>query len=196
MRELSKEYLQHNYIDQGKTRYQISAETGVDPTKIGSMLQQYGLKRYSVKRHGLVTHPLNAVWCGMKERCTNPYAENYKWYGGIGISVCEEWMTFEPFYNWAISNGWKPGLTLDRIDGTIGYTPDNCRFVDMRSQSRNRRSNVHITIDDETHLQCEWEEIFHLRKKIISKWKYLYGNEEVVRRLTDLNKARKQSMEH
>ena len=185
MRKLSKEFLEEHYIRQGKTRYQISDETGVSPTVIGSLLQKYGLKRYSVKRHGLVNHPLNTVWSGMKERCQNPNADNYQWYGGRGITVCQEWQTFKPFYDWAVSNGWHPGLSIDRIDVNRPYEPDNCRFVTMKKQFRNRRSNKPITVDGETHLQCEWEELLGLRKKVISKWKYLYGEEYVVNRIRE-----------
>lgn len=183
MSKLSKEYLQHHYIDLGKNRYQISAETGVSPSRIGSMLQRYGIKRHSAKRHGLVSHPLNSIWCGMKERCDNPNAHNYKWYGANGVSVCDEWNDFEPFYDWAISHGWQDGLTIDRIDGSKGYSPDNCRFVDLKTQCRNRRTNVYITVDGETHLQCEWEEILGLRRKIIAKWKYAHGTDYVINQL-------------
>ena len=183
---LSKEYLEEHYIRQGKTRYVISEETGVEPSKIGGLLQKYGIKRYSVDRYGLYKHPLNAVWCGMKERCTNPNADNYKWYGERGISVCDDWLTFINFYNWAIKNGWEPGLSLDRIDCLKGYSPDNCRFITHKEQCRNRSSNVAITVGQETHLQCEWEEILGLRKKLIAKWKHEHGNEYVLKRLKEL----------
>ena len=183
MSKLSKEYLYHHYIELGKNRYQISAETGVSPNSIGSLLQRYGIKRYSVKRHGLVTHPLNVLWCGMKERCTNPNADNYKWYGGKGITVCDEWKDFFPFYEWAVQNGWREGLTLDRIDGSKGYSPDNCRFVDFKTQCRNRCTNVYITVDGETHMQCEWEELLGFRKNVIAKWKMRHDIDYVIERI-------------
>ena len=185
MRELSCEYLQENYINQGKNRYQISAETGVDPQRIGIMLQQYGIRRHHVSRHGLWQHPLNVVWQGMKERCNNPNAHNYKWYGDDGISVCDEWKDFIPFYEWAISNGWHKGLTIDRIDGTKGYSPDNCRLVDFKSQCRNRRTNVYITVDGETHMQCEWEELLGFPKKSIAKWKHRHDMNYVINRIRE-----------
>ena len=181
--ELSKEFLTEQYINQGKTRYVISAETGVSAERIGSLLQQYGIKRYSVTRHGLSAHPLNAIWNGMKERCNNPNADNYKWYGALGVKVCEEWLEFMPFYEWAIVNNWHDGLTVDRIDYSKDYSPDNCRLITMKQQCRNRRSNVYITVDGITHLQCEWEEILGLRNKIISKWKNRRGIDYVIDRL-------------
>ena len=182
-RELSKSYLEERYIRQGKTRYEISGETGVSPERIGSLLQQYGIKRHSVKRHGLSSHPLNHIWLGIKERCQNPNADNYKWYGAKGIKVCEEWQSFMPFYKWAIKNGWTSGLTVDRIDGSKDYCPSNCRLITVKEQCRNRKSNVNITVDGITHLQCEWEDILGLKPKIISKWKHRHGIEYVINRL-------------
>lgn len=180
---LDKEWLQEQYITKGRTRRSISDETGLTPSRIGSLLQKYGITRYSVKRHGLSKHPLNAVWRGIKERCTNPNADNYKWYGAKGVTVCDEWMEFLPFYEWAIYNGWEAGLTVDRIDGTKDYSPSNCRLVTVRQQCRNRRSNVSINVDGEEHLQCEWEELLGLRRKVISKWKCEHGIDYVIERL-------------
>lgn len=180
---ISKEKLYEEYVTLGKTRYEIGAEYDISPTKIGSLLQQFGIKRYSVIRHGLVKHPLNAVWCGMKERCNNENADNYKWYGGSGITVCEEWNDFKVFYDWAISNGWENGLSIDRIDTLKGYSPDNCRFVSHKEQCRNRRTNVYITVDGETHMQCEWAELFGLNRSLIAKWKRRHGMDYVIERL-------------
>lgn len=181
--ELSKEFLFEQYITFGKNRYEISRETGVNPVRIGTLLQKYGIRRYEVQRHGLCWHPLNIIWCGLKERCTNPNASSYKWYGGRGITICDEWSDFLKFYNWAIDNGWEPGLSIDRIDVDAGYSPDNCRFVPMQQQFRNRRSNVLITVDGIAHLQCEWEEILGLPRKRIAKWKYTHGEDYVVQRI-------------
>lgn len=191
---VDKDWLYEQYITNGKTRYEISDMSGLTPGRIGTLLQQYGIKRYSVSRHGLVKHPLNAVWNGMKERCSNPLSDNYKWYGGIGISVCDEWQQFKPFYDWAMANGWEPGLTVDRIDGSKNYCPENCRLISHQQQCRNRTSNVHITVDGITHLQCEWEEILGLKHKIIAKWKYRHGIDYVIDQLRDEISRRKEQI--
>lgn len=183
MRELSADFLHEHYIKLGKTRYQIADETGVSPARIGSLLQQYGIRRYTVHRHGLCNHPLNVMWCGIKERCTNPNADNYQWYGGRNITICDEWKTFTNFYEWAVSHGWQPGLSIDRIDNSKGYSPDNCRFINHQEQCRNRRSNVSVTVDGVTHLQCEWEELLGLRPKTIAKWKLRHNEQYVIDRL-------------
>ena len=185
MEELSADYLREHYITLRKTRYQISEETGVDPVRIGSLLQKYGIHRRSVKRHGLSKHPLNIMWCGMKERCNNPTADNYKWYGGKGIHVCDEWYDFQNFYDWAQANGWRDGLSIDRIDNSKDYCPDNCRFVDFKSQFRNRSTNTPITIGDETLLSVEWAERIGVRRSMISKWKARHGMDYVIQRISE-----------
>lgn len=193
--EISRDDLYDAYIVQNKNRYQISKETGVDPTRIGTLLQKYGIHRKPVERHGLSKHPLNAVWCGMKERCTNPNATNYLWYGGKGITVCDEWMSFLPFYQWATQNGWHEGLTVDRIDCDKGYSPANCRLVPLKDQFRNRSSNVYITVDGVTKLQCEWTELLGLKSSQIAKWKKRHDLDYVVCRLRKMMKELKMNQQ-
>lgn len=85
------------------------------------------------------------VWQDMKRRCYNPNSSIYKHYGGRGIAVCEEWKTdFQEFRKWAQENGYnseapRGKCTLDRIDVNGNYEPSNCRWVDMKTQSANRR---------------------------------------------------------
>lgn len=75
----------------------------------------------------------------MKKRCYNQNALAYKWYGAKGIVVCEEWKhNFDAFYNWSMSHGYKKGLTIDRIDSTGNYEPDNCRWTTQKNQVINR----------------------------------------------------------
>ncbi|MFI1790853.1 hypothetical protein ACH40D_20825 [Streptomyces olivaceoviridis] len=78
------------------------------------------------------------IWRGMRTRCNNPEAANYKHYGGKGITHCDEWDTFTPFMEWAMANGYADGLELDRIDPDKNYTPKNCRWVTKRQNIRNR----------------------------------------------------------
>lgn len=84
---------------------------------------------------------LYTIYNNMKQRCYNPRNTNYKYYGGKGITICDEWMGqdgFSVFENWALDNGYSDELTIDRVNFNLGYTPDNCRWVDMKSQVRNR----------------------------------------------------------
>lgn len=184
--EISKETLYHEYIELNKNRYKISEEYNISPTKIGILLQKFGIRRKSVSRHGLCKHPLNIIWCGMNERCNNPNNANYKWYGGKGIKVCDEWKKFINFYSWAIANGWEKGYSLDRIDGSKNYSPDNCRWITHKEQCRNRSTNVSLKVNDKTMLLCEWEEYLGLKKKTIARWKHRHGEEYVIEKIKGL----------
>lgn len=85
---------------------------------------------------------LYGVWAAMKRRCQNPNSRYYNRYGGRGIKVCSEWQEYIPFRDWALSSGYKEGLSIDRIDVDGDYCPENCRWVDMKVQQNNRGNNI------------------------------------------------------
>lgn len=95
----------------------------------------------SGKRTHLASHTsLYSIWQHMRFRCNNPNRSRYKDYGGRGIRVCKEWNEhFEPFYEWAMSHGYKKGLSIDRIDVNGNYEPNNCRWANASTQGANKR---------------------------------------------------------
>lgn len=90
--------------------------------------------------HGCTKTRLYSIWSSMKTRCYNARSKAYNYYGGKGITVCQEWLnSFEAFREWALSNGYQDSLTLDRINGEKGYYPDNCRWATWHEQRMNQR---------------------------------------------------------
>lgn len=90
-------------------------------------------------------------------RCYYPTTNGYERYGGRGIKMCDEWINNpQSFYNWAINNGYKEGLTIDRIDVNGNYEPSNCRWVTKEVQDNNRRNNRKITYKGETKTLTQW----------------------------------------
>lgn len=92
--------------------------------------------------HGLSDTRLFHIWASMRGRCTNKNDQAFKYYGGRGITVCDEWQKFETFREWALANGYRDDLTIDRINSDGNYCPNNCRWVIQSIQSKNRRCVV------------------------------------------------------
>jgi hypothetical protein len=89
-------------------------------------------------KHGMSKTRIYQCWADMKTRCTNSSNPYFHRYGGRGIGFCEEWRSFEPFYAWAMSHGYAPDLTLERIDNDKGYSPENCKWATQHEQSMNK----------------------------------------------------------
>lgn len=87
------------------------------------------------------------IWAGMLQRCYNKSANSYKIYGGRGITVCDEWIkSYFAFEDWAVNNGYRDNLTIDRIDNNGNYDPSNCRWATKKQQQNNRRNNVIVEV--------------------------------------------------
>lgn len=87
------------------------------------------------------------TWVCMKNRCFNPNKDNYKYYGGRGITICKEWKnSFQLFYDWAITYGHKKGLEIDRENNSGNYCPENCRFI-THTENCQKKSVTKLTIE-------------------------------------------------
>ena len=112
---------------------------------------------YNRKTHGMSNSRLYKIYSNMKDRCYRKNCKAYKYYGARGITIHKEWLdSFENFYKWSISHGYKGNLTIDRIDNDGNYEPSNCRWVDIATQSLNTRKNVKITYNNKTQTLKEW----------------------------------------
>lgn len=84
-------------------------------------------------------HKLYRVYWAMKDRCYNSNNKHYDRYGGRGITICDKWLDdYEVFYNWCMNNGYKDGLSIDRIDNDGNYCPENCRWITIAEQQQNK----------------------------------------------------------
>ena len=125
--------------------------------------------------HNASNTRLYHIWSCMKDRCYNPKNKKYKDYGGRGIAICDEWINdFEAFANWAYDNGYIENVprgecTIDRIDVNSNYCQQNCRWVNQKVQSNNKRNNHYITYNGETHTVTEWNNILGYKKGVLSR---------------------------
>ena len=123
------------------------------------------------------------VWSGIKQRCFNPNSNRYKNYGGRGISICDEWKnSFETFCKWALENGYKEGLSIDRIDHEKDYEPSNCRWADEITQQNNRTNNTLYEYEGETHTLTEWSRIKGIKPKTFcTRWRRGYRGQDLMK---------------
>lgn len=120
--------------------------------------------------HGYSKTKLYAVYYAMRARCYSKTNKDFNRYGGRGIKICEEWLGkegFLTFRSWALQNGYKEGLSIDRIDVDGDYEPNNCRWVDFKTQSRNKSNNRKIKINGIEKCLIEWCESFGISRSTV-----------------------------
>ena len=119
-------------------------------TKSCGCLQRENAKKANTK-HGLSNTRIYKIWEDMKNRCYQKSYHAYKHYGGRGISICEEWAeSFQTFYDWAKTHGYKDDLSIDRIDVNGNYSPNNCRWATQKTQIQNRRTKKEIYYEQDS----------------------------------------------
>ena len=156
--EKGKEHYYNAKCDCGKTSEEIMRRN-LTRGKIKSCgcLHKEGLSEMATT-HGLSKHKLYTKHLSMKKRCNNPNDSKYEYYGGRGISICEEWSGedgFINFYNWAMESGYEEHLSIDRINVDGNYEPSNCKWATKKEQVVNRRKTripTAISPDGEVHI--------------------------------------------
>lgn len=111
-------------------------------------------QRDVVTKHGKDGSRVHRAWVSMRSRCSDPKVPSYKDYGGRGIGVCESWNTFEGFY--ADMGDVPVGMSLERIDNSKGYSPENCRWASMEEQNNNRRNNLILQFQGRIQSLTRW----------------------------------------
>lgn len=120
-----------------------------------------------MKSHGESGTRLYSIWSGIKDRCFNKNDDSFFRYGGRGITLCEDWLIFENFSKWAKNNGYSDKLTIERKDVNSGYCPQNCCWIPIEEQAKNRRNTCRIQIGNEFDSLSSWCK----RLKIPYSWK-------------------------
>ena len=117
------------------------------------------------KKNARSRERLYRIWVSMCHRCRRENGKTAKWYKGV--TVCDEWKDFNVFFKWAINNGYHPSLSIDRIDGNKGYSPDNCRWATAMEQANNIRTNIHLTLNGTTHTIPEWSRLLKVSPRAL-----------------------------
>lgn len=130
-------------------------------------------------KHNLSLSRIYKIYNGIRKRCFNKNAHNYKTYGGRGITMCKEWKdNFMSFYNWAINNGYKDNLTIDRINNDGNYEPNNCRWATRIEQNENRSNKIRIKYNNKYYSLKELSKILNINLNTIRNryYKGFVGN--------------------
>ena len=110
------------------------------------------------------------IYQNMRQRCYNPKSARYERYGGRGIKICDEWLGKQGkknFVIWAIENGYCPDLSIERIDINKDYCPTNCKWIELKEQSKNKCCTHLITHNGKTQCLEEWCRELGLKSKTI-----------------------------
>ena len=130
---------------------------------------------------------LSKILDGMKQRCCNPTSPSYRNYGARGICVCDEWLNDpKAFVDWSLANGYKVGLSIDRINNDGPYAPWNCRWVNQQIQANNTRVNVYLTVNGEVKTLKDWARRTHVSYKFLWRRFHRDGQERTEELLSKL----------
>ena len=136
---------------------------------------------YNFNKYNWSNERIGSIFNGIKDRCYNKNNKSYKWYGEKGVKVCKEWIDNPKlFENWALSNGYKDDLTIDRIDENKDYCPENCRWVTNINNAKYKSTTSLIEVDGETHTGKDWARILGFGVNLINNYIRKYGLENTI----------------
>lgn len=124
---------------------------------------------------------LKSIFGHMKQRCYNVENKDYRWYGNKGIRICDEWINNPKlFEEWSFNNGYSDNLTIDRKDENKDYSPDNCRWITLETNTKYKSTTSLIEVNGETHTGREWAEMLGLGTNVINTYVRKYGQENTI----------------
>ena len=145
--------------------------------------------------HGGYGTRLYKTWSTMKARCNNKNMPEHRWYGARGISVCEGWNDFSTFREWALANGYADNLTIERIDVNGNYEPDNCTWILLEEQGRNKTNTVYFKINGITKPLMDWADEYGVPRSTVyvryTRGKYPFRDNEIDKSIMDKRRLRK-----
>ena len=119
-------------------------------------------------KHGMCYHPLNNIYNNIIRRCYSKSFKAFEYYGGRGITVCEEWRKDRAtFFSWALNNGWTRDLQIDRSDNDLGYSPENCRLVTRAVNMENRKCTRWIEYKGIKRTLLEWSKQLGVKRTLL-----------------------------
>lgn len=147
--------------------------------------------------HGWSRTALYSVWTAMKQRCLNNQSRAFPGYGGRGILITDEWLNFENFRDWAIINGYKEGLTIERKDNNGNYEPHNCKWIPQSQQSSNTRNTIFVEHNGEKEvLKTRAEKLGLNPKTVYGRLHRGWSLEKALNEPIDTRMRRRQSHGH
>ncbi len=165
---------------QGTVQYLCRCECGNE-----KIVRANHLKRGAVRSCGCLASALTSqrntthnktgtrlyrIWRGIKVRCYDAHHKDFRDYGAKGVTICDEWRDdFQAFYDWAMANGYEENLSIDRIDNSKGYSPDNCRWADNIQQANNKTTNYYVVYKNERLTLSELARKYHLNYTVLGK---------------------------
>ena len=156
-------------------RWKCKCDCGSTTIARSSDLNNGHRKSCGCLTHGMSKSRVYRIWHNIKSRCENPNCPEFRDYGGRGIEVCEEWKnSFVAFRDWALANGYRDDLTIEREDNDGNYCPENCRWATKKEQANNRRSAHLVTYNGETCSITEWAEKTGIKMNTIL-WRLNHG---------------------
>lgn len=135
----------------------------------------------SLSNDTIYSKRLKQTFKGMKARCYDIDDKCYKWYGGKGVKICDEWL-YNPiaFLEWAMANGYQDNLTIDRIDSSKDYCPENCQWITKSENSRKASKANYLTINDKTLTGRQWAMEIKKGKNFVNRYLKQYGKQKTI----------------